>query len=92
MSHCAPGSVTMGELETAQRRALNILDAWLAITGAVEPGTSWYYELQRVVEDAVHCGAQAATGDYRKLENEPRAAFAMVRPWRRAKGLPERRQ
>jgi len=27
-------------------------------------------ELQGIVDDAVHCGAQAATGDYRPLESE----------------------
>ena len=60
-----------GELKDAQRRALNILDAWNEVTGAIVRGSSWYYELQSVVEDAVHCGAQAATGDFRPLEGEP---------------------
>jgi hypothetical protein len=62
--------VTRGELADAERRALNILGNWLEVTGAVARGSSWYYELQGVVRDAVHCGAQAATGDYKKLECE----------------------
>lgn len=63
--------MTVGELEQAKRRALNILDRWLDVTGAIDMNTSWYYELQSIVEDAVHCGAQGATGDYKRLEGEP---------------------
>jgi hypothetical protein len=65
--------MTKGELDNAIRRALNILDGWNDVTGAVPKHSSWYYELQGVVEDAVHCGAQAATGDHRKLEAEVHA-------------------
>ena len=45
--------------------------------GALEPGSSYWYEMQAVIEDAVHCGAQAATGDFKRLENEegPIAGF-----------------
>jgi hypothetical protein len=62
--------MTKGELDDAIRRALNIFDAWNDVTGFVTKHTSYYYELQSCIEDAVHCGAQAATGDYRKLEDE----------------------
>ena len=62
--------MTKGELDDAIRRALNIFGSWNEVTGFAAPHTSYYYELQAVIEDAVHCGAQAATGDYRKLESE----------------------
>jgi hypothetical protein len=62
--------VTKGELDNAIRRALNILDIWNDVTGAVPKGSGWYYELQKVVEDAVHCGAQAECHDYKLLEVE----------------------
>lgn len=62
--------MTKGELDNATRRALNILDGWNDVTGAVQKGTGWYYELQSVIEDAVKCGAQAASGVHKKLESE----------------------
>lgn len=62
--------VTNGEMKDATRRALNILDKWNDATGVVTKGCSWYYELQSVIEDAVHCGAQAATGVHEKLDGE----------------------
>lgn len=62
--------ITFGEFDNAVRRALNIFDDWVEVTGFVSKGTSYYYELQSLIEDAVHCGAQAKTGDYKKLESE----------------------
>lgn len=59
-----------GELESAIRRALNLFDAWNQVTGFVPPGSGYYAEMQKCIEDAVHCGAQAATGDFRRLEGE----------------------
>lgn len=59
-----------GELEAAIRRAMNIFDAWNQETGFVTPHTSYYYEISSCIEDAVHCGAQAATGDYKRLDDE----------------------
>lgn len=59
-----------GQLDNAKRRALNILDDWNDITGAVEKETSWYWELQGVIEDAVEVGAQAALGIYEALDTE----------------------
>jgi len=38
--------------------------------GLAQSRGEFLYELQGVVEDAVHCGAQAATGDFKKLESE----------------------
>jgi hypothetical protein len=59
-----------GELASAKRRALNLFDAWNQVTGFVPPGTSYYVEIQACIEDAVECGAQAATGDFRRLDAE----------------------
>lgn len=62
--------MTKGELSDAIRRALNIFDQWNDCTGVVTKHTSYYYELQGVIEDAVHCGAQAACHDHKPLESE----------------------
>lgn len=62
--------MTNGELDNAIRRALNILDVWNDVTGAVPRNCGLYYELQAVIEDAVHCGAQAMCRDYKLLEVE----------------------
>jgi hypothetical protein len=62
--------MNVGELESAKRRALNLFDAWNQITGVVTPGTSYYAEIQACIEDAVECGAQAATGDFKRLNGE----------------------
>lgn len=62
--------MTKGELNYAIRRVLNILDAWNDVGGAVPKFTGSYYELQSVVEDAVHCGAQGALHDIKPLESE----------------------
>ena len=62
--------VTKGEIEFATRRALNIFDKWNEITGFVVPFTSYYYEMQACITDAVHCGVQVAVDDYKLLESE----------------------
>lgn len=62
--------MTKGELDFAIRRAFNLFDKWNDVTGRFEINTSYYYEMQSVIEDAVHCGAQAATGDHKELESE----------------------
>jgi hypothetical protein len=62
--------MTKGELERAIRRAMNNFDVWNDCTGVISTHSSYYYEIQAVIEDAVHFGAQAATGDYRQLEGE----------------------
>ncbi len=62
--------MTQGELDNAIRRALNLLDDWNEVTDVPPRHSTYYYELQGVITDAVHCGAQAATGDYKKLESE----------------------
>jgi hypothetical protein len=61
---------TKGRQSDARRRALNIFDAWVDVTGFVQRDTSYYYELQAVIEDAVECGAQATLGIREPLEAE----------------------
>jgi hypothetical protein len=58
------------QLDKARRRALNIFDKWVEATGFVTPHSGYYCELVGIIEDAVHCGAQEATGDFKKLESE----------------------
>lgn len=50
-----------GELEYAIRMALNNFDQWVDTTGALAKGTSYYFECQGVIEDAVKIGAIVAT-------------------------------
>ena len=59
-----------GELDNAIRRALNLFDAWNDVAGAISKHTSAYYEILGVIEDVVHCGAQARAKVYRPLDGE----------------------
>jgi hypothetical protein len=59
-----------GEVESAERRALNLFDNWNNVTGFVPIHTSYYYELQAVIKDAVHCGIQQALNDIKPLNGE----------------------
>ena len=52
--------MTKGQTESAVRRAYNKLDEWNDVAGVFERDTGYYYEVQGVIEDAVHCGIQAA--------------------------------
>ncbi len=52
--------MTKGELEYAIRQALNKFDEWLDCTGVIPKGTSYYYEAQGCIEDAVKIGAKVA--------------------------------
>ena len=61
---------TKGDLENAKRRALNLLDSWLNVTGIVEKRSGYYAELQGVIEDALECGAQSALGVFEALDSE----------------------
>lgn len=49
-----------GEVQEAERLALNEFDKWNDITGFVQKHTGYYYELQGLIEDAVHIGIQMA--------------------------------
>lgn len=56
----------VGEMQDAKRWALNRFDEWVDVTGFVQRGTSYYGELQSVIEDAVEIGAGVACGASRK--------------------------
>lgn len=58
-----------GEVERAERRALTILDKWLRLTGCLD-GSSYVWEIEGIVKDAVHCGIQEALGAHKPLEAE----------------------
>lgn len=53
--------MTKSELNFAIRTALNNLDKWNNVTGFVQKETSYYCEIQGVVEDAVKIGAIIAS-------------------------------
>lgn len=61
---------TQGEIDYAIRRALNIFDEWNDVTGLIPKHSGYYYEIQSVIEDAVHCGFQQALDDPKPLANE----------------------
>ena len=63
-------SGTRGEIDFAVRRAHNIFDNWNDVTGKFEKFSGYYYEMQSVIKDAVHCGFQRALGDHKTLESE----------------------
>ncbi len=55
--------MTRGELEFAKRKALEVFDKWVEVTGVVSKCDSYYYELCSVIEDAVDIGARVACDD-----------------------------
>lgn len=59
--------MTVGEIESAERRALNIFDEWNDVAGCIEEHCGYYYEFQGVIKNAVHCGIQAALKQYKKI-------------------------
>lgn len=59
-----------GDIDYAVRRALNKFDEWNDVTGAITKHCSSYYEIQSVIEDAVHCGFQQALDDEQLLPSE----------------------
>jgi hypothetical protein len=62
--------MTKGKVNDAERYALNEFDKWNDITGVIDKNSGWYYELQSVIEDAVHIGIQMAlTGKVKKNES-----------------------
>lgn len=61
--------VVAGELARAKRRALAIFDRWLRVTDCLE-GSSYQWEVESIIEDAVEIGVQAAYGVHRPLQAE----------------------
>jgi len=62
--------MTKGQIESAVRRASNIFDKWNDVAGIFERDSGYYFEILGVIEDAVHCGSQAATRDFKKMDSE----------------------
>lgn len=52
--------MTKDELNFAIRQALNNFDNWNDVTGCFNKSTSWYYEAQACIEDAVKIGSKIA--------------------------------
>lgn len=50
-----------GEVKDAERKALNVLEKWNETAGVFDVGSGYWYEIQAVIEDAVHIGIQMAT-------------------------------
>jgi len=59
-----------GVVSEAERIALNLLDKWNDVAGVVAKHTGYYYELQGVVEDAVHVGIQMALKEKVEFDEE----------------------
>jgi len=51
-----------GQKEYAQRKALELFDAWNDVTGCFPKFTSYYYEICAVINDAVEIGSMVALG------------------------------
>lgn len=47
-----------GLVQEAERIAFNQLDKWNDITGFIDKHTGYYYEIQGLIQDAVHIGIQ----------------------------------
>jgi len=52
--------MTKGEIDYAIRIALNNFDKWNDVTGVISKGSSYYFEMQGVIEDAVRIGSKVA--------------------------------
>jgi hypothetical protein len=57
-------------INAAVRRAHNLFDKWNEVTGYFVKHTSYYIEMQSLLEDAVHCGVQEVAGVYVPLDSE----------------------
>lgn len=62
-----------GQVADAETIALNSLDKWNDVTGALDKNGSWYRECQSVIEDAVHIGIQMALNG--KVKIDPKTGF-----------------
>lgn len=62
--------MTKGKVDKAERIALNEFDKWNEVTGFVHEHTSYYYELQELIKDAVHIGIQMAINGKIEFEKD----------------------
>lgn len=58
-----------GEVEYAERRALQLFDDWNEATGVFVPRAGYYFEVVACIEDAVHCGVQMALNKEINIKN-----------------------
>ena len=49
-----------GQVDKAERIALNVFDKWNDCTGVIPEASGYYYEAQACIIDAVHIGIQMA--------------------------------
>ena len=49
-----------GQVDYAERKAMELFDRWNDVTGIFEPASGYYSEIEAVIGDAVHCGIQMA--------------------------------
>jgi hypothetical protein len=49
-----------GEVDYAERKAMELFDMWNDVSGIFYPGTSYYGEIEACIIDAVHIGIQMA--------------------------------
>ena len=59
-----------GQVEKAERIALNQFDKWNDVTGFIEDDSGYYYELQSLIKDAVHIGIQMAANGKVKFNED----------------------
>lgn len=62
--------MTKGQVEKAERIALNQFDKWNDVTGLVGDHTSYYFELQSLMEEAVHIGIQMSIDGLVKFDQD----------------------
>ncbi len=58
--------MTVGDMLRAKRLALQLFDEWNDVAGIFHRGSSYYGEIESVIEDAVECGAGFASRLTRK--------------------------
>ena len=58
-----------GQVNFAERKAMELFDQWNDATGKFEPGTSYYAEIEACIVDAVHVGIQMALYGHVKTED-----------------------
>jgi|WetSurMetagenome_2_1015567.scaffolds.fasta_scaffold47250_6 hypothetical protein len=52
-----------GQVDYAERKALELFDNWNNVTGVFEIGSGYYGEIKSCIVDAVHCGIQMVIYD-----------------------------
>jgi hypothetical protein len=58
-----------GQVEYAERKAMELFDAWNNVVGMFTPGTGYYAEIEACIIDAVHCGIQMAIHNEINIED-----------------------